>query len=314
MLRLLAAGLRERGLAVPAAVQQALREPQARVALALKRELIEAALRQGGWALLPQLGAGVAALAPEPIGQALGGARDAAELFARWQRLERYVHSRHRVELLALGDGEALLQHRARQRDAAPPSPAESLVVLGVIAALLAWRGLQLLGAETADGLVLLPAADEAALAARVAAGLGPLRLRWRGRMQEAAAAPAPDGWPLALQALLARLDLLQPPALAMAAVQAGLSTRSLQRLLAREGWSWRRLLAEARCRAAAARLLQGGEGLAEIGFACGFADQAHFTRCLRERSGLTPARYREAFGLQEKGPHGAGLVGQARV
>lgn len=33
---------------------------------------------------------------------------------------------------------------------------------------------------------------------------------------------------------------------------------------------------------------------LTEIAFACGFADQSHFTRCFRERIGVTPSAYRK--------------------
>ena len=35
---------------------------------------------------------------------------------------------------------------------------------------------------------------------------------------------------------------------------------------------------------------------LAEVGFLCGYADQAHFTREFRRRVGLPPERYRRAF------------------
>ena len=33
---------------------------------------------------------------------------------------------------------------------------------------------------------------------------------------------------------------------------------------------------------------------LGEIAFRCGFADQSAFTRCFRQRTGLTPKRYRD--------------------
>lgn len=44
-----------------------------------------------------------------------------------------------------------------------------------------------------------------------------------------------------------------------------------------------------------ARRLLRAGHGLSETALACGFADQAHFTRHFKARTGLTPARYRNA-------------------
>ena len=42
---------------------------------------------------------------------------------------------------------------------------------------------------------------------------------------------------------------------------------------------------------------MRGGAALAEIGLLCGYADQSHFTREFRQRSGLTPADYRRDFG-----------------
>jgi AraC family transcriptional regulator len=50
-------------------------------------------------------------------------------------------------------------------------------------------------------------------------------------------------------------------------------------------------------CRVLAAQQLlrsQRGLSLGEIAFRCGFADQSSFTRCFRQRTGLTPKQYRE--------------------
>ena len=76
----------------------------------------------------------------------------------------------------------------------------------------------------------------------------------------------------------------------------AGQPPRSLQRALAAHGLSCRSVVSEARARAAAQWLLQSPHSLAEIGFACGFADQPHFTREFARHVGMTPARYRLAF------------------
>jgi AraC family transcriptional regulator len=50
-------------------------------------------------------------------------------------------------------------------------------------------------------------------------------------------------------------------------------------------------------CRVLAAQQLlraQRGLSLGEIAFRCGFADQSSFTRCFRQRTGLTPKQYRD--------------------
>jgi hypothetical protein len=127
MLQILAAGLRLAGLRAPPlpAAQGAL------VALSAKRALVEEAVRQGGLAVLPLLGRGVRLLPRGPLHQALLVAPDGTELITRWQRLERYIHSRHRVRVLEAGATGALLEHRSLQ-PGEPPLAAEDLVVLGL--------------------------------------------------------------------------------------------------------------------------------------------------------------------------------------
>jgi AraC family transcriptional regulator len=41
-------------------------------------------------------------------------------------------------------------------------------------------------------------------------------------------------------------------------------------------------------------RLMQPNLSISEIGFACGFANQSHFTRLFRKHTGVTPKAYRE--------------------
>ena len=89
--------------------------------------------------------------------------------------------------------------------------------------------------------------------------------------------------------------DLTAAHRVADAAAALGLSLRTLQRQLAAAGTSYRSLLGEVRVRRAAMYLARPGTTLAEIGFLCGFADQAHFTREFTRRAGLPPARYRGA-------------------
>ena len=68
------------------------------------------------------------------------------------------------------------------------------------------------------------------------------------------------------------------------------------------QGTGLRPLLAEARYRMAGWWLLQTGTALAEIGFLCGYADQSHFTREFRLRSGMTPGDYRRDFACRAAG------------
>lgn len=311
MVRVLAQGMRELGLRPPAEAAQA--GTVATVALDLKRLVVTSAVEQGGLGCLALLGRGLHHYRHDPTHIALVSARSAEELFVRWARLERYIHSRHRCEILSLRHGQARLRHVSR--GALPPLAAEDLVVLGLLAALLEALGLQAVHARAGEAAVY-PQADTAALERAVAAGrTGLWQLDWRGevapRPSPSAArrrvdAPSPrleelvvpQSWPAPLgdcaEVLLA--DLAHPtplPALAAALKQA---PRSLQRSLTRAGLGYAPLLAELRCRAAAWWLLRSTMPIAEVGFVCGFADQPHFTRELQRRVGLPPARYREAF------------------
>lgn len=78
------------------------------------------------------------------------------------------------------------------------------------------------------------------------------------------------------------------------AAAELGLSGRSLQRYLQAEGSSFSEVLRQART-AAAERLLERSPlSLAEIGFCCGYADQAHFQREFRRMRAMTPRHFRQ--------------------
>ena len=315
MVRVLSEGMRRQGLVPPPGLEPPA-AGSARVALDSKRSLVAAALQQGGWAVLPLLARGLPQFRDEPLHGALAGARSGADLLARWRRLERYIHARHRVVVEALEEapqgGHARVRHGARQGP--PPLPAEDLVVVGVLAALLHEAGWADVRARLA-GVPVWPVPDADALAAAVRAGdTAAWSLDWAGAgpIDEAFATPPPAphaaalsaAWPddtrwppLARQAarLLAQ-DLAAPPGVHALAQALGRSTRSLQRDLRGAGLSHTALLALARSRAAGAWLLHTDTAVAEVGFLCGYADQAHFTRDFRHRVGLPPAAFRAAF------------------
>lgn len=319
MVRVLVAGMRDLGLVPPPDAARAgdRSGPVATVSLQLKREVVASAVAQGGLACLARLGRGVHHHRHDPTHAAFASARSPADLLARWQRLERYIHSRHRCEVLDLRPGRARLRHVARD-GAPPPLPAEDLVVLGLIAALLEMAGCRDVRAR-AGSVEVLPRADEAALARAAARGTtAQWQLAWRtesgGGTGAAVASPPrwqpslddlvpPSTWPavLADSARLLVADLAHPPTLPALAAALQRPRRSLQRALAEAGLGYAPLLAELRCRAAACWLLRTSAPIAEVGFVCGYADQAHFTRELRRRVGMTPARYREAFGTVER-------------
>lgn len=311
MVRVLAQGMRELGLR-PEAALAAGADQRATVPLDDKRLLVRTAVEQGGWGCLPLLGRGLHRHAQEPTHLALTGALNAADLFARWARLEQYIHSRHRVEMQALSDGEALLVHRART-GLPPPLLAESLVVLGVLAALLEAIGAHRVAAWIGP-VPVYPEPDADALTA-LGTGSTPdtptgrvWRMVWQSPNASRPTDPAadlapptldpPQAWPAVAQRCFRALgkDLMAPPSLPELADALGEAPRSLQRHLSGAGLSYTRVLSEARCRSASAWLVRTTTPIAEVGFISGYADQPHFTRDFRHRVGLTPLRFRESF------------------
>ena len=316
MVRVLAQGMRELGLD-PGDVTAP--GDSARVDLELKRTLVGRAIAQAGFAVLPQLGRGLHRFPHDPTHRALSLARDAVDLFARWRRLERYIHSRHRCEVLGSGDGWARVRHVALN-GAAAPLPAEDLVVLGVLAALLEAIGLR--GVQVAVGGDLVrgdiqayPESDAAGLQELVRQGA---TAAWSFRWAHAVARPAGSGmsaapthslaadaaWPQAARDAFGHLvaDLTRSITLPRLANELGITPRTLQRQWSHAGLSYSKILAEARCRAGAWRLLHTDEPIAEIGFVCGYADQPHFTREMQRRVGMPPAAYRHAFQVTSSG------------
>jgi AraC-like DNA-binding protein len=182
MVRVLVQGMRELGLRPPPEAVQAAAEGArtATVQLALKRSLVASAVAQGGLACLPLLGRGLRRHRHDPTHRALASARSVDDLFARWQRLERYIHSRHRCEVVDFRPGRALLRHVQRV-GTTPPLPAEDLVVLGLLAVLLEELGLDGVSAH-AGGVLAYPQADAAGLARAAAVGAtAEWDLSWRG-------------------------------------------------------------------------------------------------------------------------------------
>jgi AraC-like DNA-binding protein len=290
MLRLVAAGLRLQGLAAPGPAAPPPR--QALVPLGDKRRLLDALLQQHGAEAVLRLGEGVQAVRDEPVLLALTLARDPADMVARWQRLERFVHSRHRVRTEAAVPGRLQLRHVSLLA-AQAPTAAEDLLVLGLLVALI--EGLGTVAVQVQAGAV-----QRTQGVWRLAGPLGDVSgwtLQWRPQPL-ATAAPRQvaqaDGIEAAARCLDA--DLSRPWTLAALAAELRIAPRSLQRQLALQGSGFGALLRELRLARAARLLAQSRTAPAEIGYLCGFADQAHFTREFKRHCALTPARYREQF------------------
>ena len=290
LIGLVRAAFARRGLADAATGTEAV----ARAPAGTKRALLEEGFARFGADGVLAVGREVLEVPWDPTLAVLRRARSPEDLVARWCRLERYYHSRHRTRVVDRGAASLVLEHHALSGPA--PALVEDMLIAGLVAALLLDAGALGLDAWLGETRFLdagepIAVADTAGLDARR------LRVHWQGfATRRPIVAETRDGDALAERV---RHALIADPArgwrLQDVARELGTSARSLQRGLGREGTSFRALLRRTRAEAAA-RLLERGAALAETGFACGYADQAHFTREFGTCVGLPPGAYRASL------------------
>ncbi len=282
--------------------------PQAaHIAIDEKRRVLNTLASSHGEQVLAQLGAGVLDATDEPLLSAFSPARGPHDLIARWQRLERYVHSSHRVRIEAPGEHRVVLRHVSIQRGPKPHRH-ESLLVFGLLIGLLELTGVQGLRARTRSehgwryvGRLwqTIPWPPD----------VSQWELQWEaganGHAQAAHATRAANGQPqqgldLDDRAGFARHLMSQDPAHAWTvkalAADMHMTARSLQRHLALQQHSFTALLAHIRVASAAQLLTTTMEPPAQIGYGCGYSDQAHFSREFKRHTAFTPLQYRAAF------------------
>ncbi|MEM1432834.1 MAG: helix-turn-helix transcriptional regulator [Pseudomonadota bacterium] len=259
-----------------------------------KARLLGDALATLGAAAVIAVGEGIRCVEADPTVAVLRRADSSAELLSRWQRLERYYHGKHRVRILAQGERSMILEHYSTR--GASPSAGEDLVVAGLLAALLKAIGCRGLTLAIGPAETRFIDADVATGIAEAPAETSTWYFSWQAFEQ---APPAADrqrrGTSTAERlSLLIGNDLGRSWRRAGAAAAFGTSPRSLQRVLAREGTTFQQVLRTVRAEQSAVLLSGQRCKLAEAGYACGFADQAHFSRDFKLRFNMSPAKFAE--------------------
>jgi len=230
------------------------------------------------------------------------------DLIDKEQRLNRYLHSNHRVRVHELTAHTLELEHHPRW--GRQPVPVESHFVLGVHLVLLDEIGCRDLGVtmpESAEPTRCI--ADHGRVTRKPPAG-GHRRWRFRWTAFEptrriltgldevllAADDPtdlAADRSAAAEIELVVGSDLAHRWTLAEAARLCRRSPRSLQRALAAEMTSFTEIVDRTRVAEAARQLAETDRSMTEIGFACGFSDAAHFSRRFKAATGEAPSAWR---------------------
>lgn len=284
---------------IQAALQKKALTREALVPLQLKRALLTTVYERHGAAPLLAVGAGIHRQSFEPALHVLSRAHAPLELIQRWQRLEKFVHSRHRVEIVEHRPRAMTLRHVSLVAGE-PPLPAEDYLIAGLLRALLEAIG--------CVGTALEVGADTALW-----------RMQWArhvprpmgvpaAAMPRASAIDTAPIVPIVLQAATPEVanvvelvagDTARNWSVAEAAAATHTSPRSLQRRLARSAVTFKQLVRAVRVREACRLLTDTDFSPAEIGYWCGFSDQSHFSREFKRRTNVTPIMFRNAFALE---------------
>jgi AraC-like DNA-binding protein len=264
------------------------------VPLTSKRDLLAAVAARHGLTPLIEAGRAVPAAPPDPSLAALLAAIDPADLFARWIRLERFLHSRHRVVLHESGANHLVAEHVSLTGE--PPHPYEDALILGLLAAATAAvgaRGLTVrLGRAANAGVVIR---GDTIIEPAPGAAMAVWRFEWTAvEPPQPIPAAGDDDLVSAVRRRIAA-DPARSWSVAAVADLLGLAPRTLQRRLAPAG-GLTAIASGVRAERAADLLINSTHALGIVGFACGYADQPHFTREFQRRTAMTPAAYRRAF------------------
>jgi AraC-like DNA-binding protein len=259
----------------------------------VKRRLIRRVVCEQGTGLLLAVGQYLALADETPTLAVLTQPQQAATLAEKWMRLERYYHHAHRTRIVCERSTMWSCTRASESADA-PASQGENCLIAGVLLGLAILIGLQGVCLQV-DGKAYKPEKLRR-LNLPKNQTLSHFQIRWKSSkyrpqdLQDAAmTVPFSDRLADVLAADIGRSWKISDAAQCMA-----LSARTLQRRLSAEHRTFSTVLRRARMRMATRHLTHTGTGLAEIGYCCGYADQAHFQRDFLRATNVTPRAFRQ--------------------
>lgn len=296
----------------PAAIPQELMgqdlERVAGVPIETQRRVLEAVEREGGAEALVGLAASMRDLSGLPLLYVLLNSSSVADLIDKEQRMNRFLHSNHRVRVHELTTRTLELEHYSRF--GRKPASVESLFVLGVHVVLLeeiGCHGLRAKLPESTDPKRWI-VQDGGLVGGLPEGGHRRWRFDWQsfeptrkilvGLDELLLDATKPrdfeSSWTTSEQVeCIVRQDLAHRWTLGEVARLCAQAPRSLQRALTREETTFTALVDRIRVEEAARLLTDPERSITEVGYACGFADTAHFSRRFRLTMGAAPSVWR---------------------
>lgn len=291
-----------------------LRQPDARVPVAVTRELLAEAQQLTGE---PALGLALVRYTEYTtfggLGLALAAGGSVRSVLARIARYHSLISDAVTMQIV---ESEHALTVFIDERSEPPPHPQSILFLIATVVGLgrlrlagdappqrVMLRGIDAAGLAVAQRYFRCPVEAGARYQVDMDAGIAPRVLD--GSDPEMAALleqtltvrlPAADR-SLALQLGL-WLEQRFPdgePALAEAAASLHLSERSLQRRLKEEGLSWQQLVDDTRRALVERHLHAPGMSLTQLAFLLGFADVSSFSRAFRKWYGVAASEYRRS-------------------
>ena len=259
-----------------------------------KADLLGDALASLGASAIVGIGQEIHCTGSNPTLEVLTRAVTPDDLLERWLRLERYYHGKHRIRILGIDQSSMLLEHYST--GGGQPSAGEDLVIAGLLAALLQQIGCRGLSLDIGEPAVRFIKNDVFTNCRQTPSNTSICSIRWRSFAPGNPGAGVHSGSGTVADRLseIIRNDLGRNWRLDTAARSLETSGRSLQRSLAREGTSFQEILRTVRVEHSAALISSRGFKLAEAGYACGFSDQAHFSREFKQRFNMSPSTYVE--------------------
>lgn len=262
----------------------------------LKTKILNHAYNKGGAYPIVSVGKYADYFLKFPIGKVLVRTKDADVLAHKWMRMEKYNHATHRVKIKRDGNSWICTRHWKGNDE---PTLSEDLLVSGILAGVLRISGFKNVSCQIGD-LVYgdnIPVSEFFA----VQGDTKQWCLSWETSEQPLTAGEPDNSHGIAivdrLQALLLQ-DISRSWNLPDVSRQLGKSQRTLQREIKAAGHSFSSVMRISRGQAACEMLEDPTISLAEIGFCCGYSDQAHFQRDFKRSTNMTPEEFRRL--LQE--------------